>query len=429
MAPGGLGGLVFDYYGPNDFKFVRIDAARDVVEVGHVDQKNGLSIDKVYDKTLDDASSHHLKLSFIGASVSISVDNAMLGTYGFNAALVDGEFGLVSFGTTLFDEMTIRTNDPAFDTGDNLLAASAADASVGPEGWVTESQLAAIVDASIAGWAKSSKVDAATLARLDDVSFVITDLPDEEQLLGRVDGNTVYIDLNAAGHGWFIDTTPEDNAEFSISPEENVLLAADSLAGGRIDLLTVVSHEIGHLLGLDHSADDGEAGLMDLALETGVRLLPEAETDTGADEIGIDIATLEGTEVAYLAISTQQLLLSLPDQALEAATLPTSEIAWDHQPEQGVWGRLGGMVSHAFENARVMLFDDKEESFIDYEDATSDSQADAGAMSAEGQLPEDWTIMDDSDSEEGSDVPMPPKRIIGWDSKQTGGIPGEKKAL
>ena len=32
--------------------------------------------------------------------------------------------------------------------------------------------------------------------------------------LGQTTGTTITLDTNAAGHGWFIDTTPGDNAEF-----------------------------------------------------------------------------------------------------------------------------------------------------------------------------------------------------------------------
>ncbi|MBL8481106.1 MAG: hypothetical protein JNJ60_02840, partial [Rhodocyclaceae bacterium] len=86
VRPGSMGGLVFDYYGPNEFKFVRVDAARDVVEIGHAAVKGGLKIDMTFAKTLDDTTAHALKLSFAGAAITVSADGATLGTYGFNSA-------------------------------------------------------------------------------------------------------------------------------------------------------------------------------------------------------------------------------------------------------------------------------------------------------------------------------------------------------
>ena len=55
------------------------------------------------------------------------------------------------------------------------------------------------------------------------------------------------------------------------------MVAADgSSAAGLMDLLTVVAHEIGHVLGYSDLSSDGTV-LMDADLEAGVRLLPESE--------------------------------------------------------------------------------------------------------------------------------------------------------
>ncbi|HJZ60204.1 MAG TPA: SdrD B-like domain-containing protein, partial [Gemmataceae bacterium] len=96
---------------------------------------------------------------------------------------------------------------------------------------------------------------------LGPIKFAVADLPGS--FLGTVTGNTVWIDRDAAGHGWFVDPTPRDDAEFPA--------AAGTAAAGRMDLLTVVSHEIGRLLGLD-VPDAGQYPVMSLTLAPGTRL-------------------------------------------------------------------------------------------------------------------------------------------------------------
>ena len=75
---------------------------------------------------------------------------------------------------------------------------------------------------------------------------------------------SIILDRNAAGYGWFIDPTPADDAEFAAG-------VMNSPAQDHVDLLTVVTHEIGHVLGFP---DDHGGGLMDEALPVGVRRVP-----------------------------------------------------------------------------------------------------------------------------------------------------------
>ncbi len=84
-------------------------------------------------------------------------------------------------------------------------------------------------------------------------------------------GNTILVDANAAGYGWYVGTTDE---AFVATGAEGVLAAlADSEAADRMDLLTVVMHEMGHLLGHGHDAE----GLMQPTLRAGTRLQPTGD--------------------------------------------------------------------------------------------------------------------------------------------------------
>ena len=78
----------------------------------------------------------------------------------------------------------------------------------------------------------------------------VMDLP--AGTLGWAYGDTITLDVNADGAGWYMNP--------------------GAPAAGHMDLLTVVSHEVGHLLGYDHSADSHD--LMAATLPVGTRRLP-----------------------------------------------------------------------------------------------------------------------------------------------------------
>jgi hypothetical protein len=87
-------------------------------------------------------------------------------------------------------------------------------------------------------------------------------------VLGETLGKTIWIDENAAGYGWFVDPTPGDDVEFAETPGVDTLAALPGTAAAdRADLLTTVMHEMGHLLGYQHAADD----LMQAVLPLGAR--------------------------------------------------------------------------------------------------------------------------------------------------------------
>jgi len=274
-------GVVFDYYGPEDFKFAAIDAEADQLIIGHRTARQGWVYDAVINTDIVAGKYYDLNVSVKGLSVSVTLKDAgaskasAIVGYAFNAPVVDGDLGLLSKdGISSFDALMVRTNDSAFrDAGDNLMASAAPTEPAGAGSALSYDQLGAIVDEAIGRWSDSGLVDADDLSSLHEVTFQITDL--SGLALAWTVGQTIMMDVNAAGHGWFVDLTPGDDNEFSDEDRDGLLVAStDTLASGRMDLLTVVMHEIGHVLGFeDLDAEEYPHDLMSATLAAGVRRL------------------------------------------------------------------------------------------------------------------------------------------------------------
>ena len=132
---------------------------------------------------------------------------------------------------------------------------------------LTPAELQPMVQEAITRWANAG-LDASAIAKLKQVQFVISDLPGS--YLGETEGNQVNMDVNAAGNGWFVDPTPASDEEFAPSGSQQQLAAVDPRAVDKIDLLTVVEHELGHVAGLNDQ-DALTNDIMSGVLGTGVR--------------------------------------------------------------------------------------------------------------------------------------------------------------
>src|SRR5262249_23257999 len=77
-------------------------------------------------------------------------------------------------------------------------------------------------------------------------------------------GSDIWVGVNAAGYGWFIDPTPSSDSEFTTPGNQG--------EQGHMDLLTVLAHELGHVLGFTEQ----DEGVMGEYLPTGTREMPAA---------------------------------------------------------------------------------------------------------------------------------------------------------
>lgn len=128
---------------------------------------------------------------------------------------------------------------------------------------LTDGQAAIVVDQAVDIWSSTGLTQAQVVA-LQTVSVTVTDLADGH--LAAAGTGSIYLDINGAGHGWFIDATPATDSE---------LIGVDGTPIGEVDLLTVVLHELGHILGYgDLDAASNPQDLMSDVLPPGTRRLP-----------------------------------------------------------------------------------------------------------------------------------------------------------
>jgi len=123
------------------------------------------------------------------------------------------------------------------------------------------SEIDAAVAAAIDHW---SQVVPGAAAQLGQVQVTVTELPGSLLGLGSFTSPAIWLDTDAAGFGW--------HSPFAASSFGAALLPTSTSLQPGIDLLTVVTHELGHVLGFaDLDPNQHRHDVMSASLLPGVR--------------------------------------------------------------------------------------------------------------------------------------------------------------
>lgn len=154
----------------------------------------------------------------------------------------------------------------------------------------TSGSAPAITTAEIAAVVAAAK---ALVPGSENIPVQIADLPGA--IVGQFYQGTLTLDATAASWGWFVDATPGDSREFSSA---GVALTKSSL--GRIDLLSVLVHELGHAVGAaDVQNSEHAEEVMSNLISTGTRRLPAASNSgtelprASASDLRIQVQALD----------------------------------------------------------------------------------------------------------------------------------------
>ncbi len=154
---------------------------------------------------------------------------------------------------------------------------------------ITQQEAQSLVPAAIAGW-QAAGLDAAQLRKLASTQVLVGNLG--SSILGEETLGVITINQTAAGDNWYVGAGSGSNQAFALAgPRGELIATPGSAAANAVDLLTVLEHELGHVIGL---ADNTEIGdLMDITLGAGVRREPN----------GADVAAIGSTPPEAIAIT------------------------------------------------------------------------------------------------------------------------------
>ena len=179
---------------------------------------------------------------------------------------------------------------PGDTAGGDDSSSGAGGGTTGPvvvdDGVLSQGELNLILEAAIQRW-EDAGATPEQIEAMRSVTLTVADLGGLQ--VGASGDGAITIDDNAGGWSWFIDETPADDAEYSGTGTQLVATNANGAAGTRVDLLTVVMHELGHQIGLSdtYAGGDGDE-LMYGSIHAGERRLPGSDDAAGGGGAPVD---------------------------------------------------------------------------------------------------------------------------------------------
>ena len=205
------------------------------------------------------------------ANTDQNIVNAARGTSGalLNADVNgDGAVNVMDLAqTTAALNHTVGGTPPQTFPQFQLLAGPVGQATAAP---LTLDQVQSLIPAAIAGW-RAAGLNQTGVHLLQQATIRVADLGGS--VLALEANGMVLINSIAAGYIWYVNATAASNLAFGLAGPGNERDAGlGSPATGKVDLLTVLEHELGHLVGLTDNAQAGD--LMDISLGLGERRTP-----------------------------------------------------------------------------------------------------------------------------------------------------------